>query len=331
MRVTILFLICPLAISAINILLTNDEGWAEKNIRTFYDALTSSGHSVIISAPAEDRSASGKLPYLVRYKLIILPSIIGSRDVAPRRVSSGCEFGSCPPGSPPTGFNSSEPRLHYVNSYPVTSVKHGINTVAQVIFGGNPELVISGPNIGKNVGSFPIKFSGTVGAAVYAAKEAGIPAIAFSGRSGDKVAWNADTPEYSKIYAKLATAVTNALIEGGKPYLPPGVFLNVNFPLVSDERAHKCNYSFAFVLSRIHDPWLYEPKDITPCGAKHTPHLPYEKVVIKDGCFVSISVGDVKTKKDSTMANQAGVYNKFGLVWTCFPHEGSDGWLGVWP
>ena len=326
MRAAVLFLVCPLAVSAINILLTNDEGWAGKNIRTFYDALTSSGHSVIISAPAEDRSASGKLSYLGCYKLINLPSTTGSRDVEPRRVSSGCEFGSCPRGSPPTGWNSSNPRLHYVNSYPVTAVKYGINTVAQTIFGGDPELVVSGPNVGKNVGSFPIKFSGTVGAAAYAAKEFGIPAIAFSGRSGEKIAWNADTPEYSETYAGIATAITNALIQGGKPYLPPGVFLNVNFPRYDDERSRKCNYQFNATLTRIHDPWLYEPKDITPCGAKHTPHLPYEKVVIQDGCWVPISVGDAETKSDSSKANQAEVNNKLRSILQCYPHEGSDGW-----
>lgn len=49
----------PLATHAINILSSNDDGWAELNIRTLYDALTAADHSVVISAPAENESGSG--------------------------------------------------------------------------------------------------------------------------------------------------------------------------------------------------------------------------------------------------------------------------------
>jgi 5'/3'-nucleotidase SurE len=49
----------PLASQAINIVSSNDDGWAEVNIRSLYSALTAADHSVIISAPAEDESGTG--------------------------------------------------------------------------------------------------------------------------------------------------------------------------------------------------------------------------------------------------------------------------------
>ena len=54
---------------AANVILSNDDGWAEINIRQFYEALTSAGNSVVISAPAENESGSGKtyiyIPFLL--------------------------------------------------------------------------------------------------------------------------------------------------------------------------------------------------------------------------------------------------------------------------
>ncbi|KAJ5118214.1 Acid phosphatase precursor [Penicillium atrosanguineum] len=47
--------------SAINIISSNDDGWAEVNIRTLFQTLTDGGHSVVVSAPAEDESGTGQL------------------------------------------------------------------------------------------------------------------------------------------------------------------------------------------------------------------------------------------------------------------------------
>lgn len=67
--------------------------------------------------------------------------------------------------------------------------------------------------------------SGTVGATTYAAHNAGIPAIAFSGATGSQTAWNASAsyPHYSQVYADLALNLTNHLIASGTPYLPKDV------------------------------------------------------------------------------------------------------------
>lgn len=50
---------------AAKIISSNDDGWAEVNIRAFYDTLTSDGHSVVVSAPAENQSGTGQLEELV--------------------------------------------------------------------------------------------------------------------------------------------------------------------------------------------------------------------------------------------------------------------------
>lgn len=49
----------PLA-QAANIIMSNDDGWAEINIRTFYSALIAGGENkAVISGPAENKSGSG--------------------------------------------------------------------------------------------------------------------------------------------------------------------------------------------------------------------------------------------------------------------------------
>ena len=50
----------PLA-QGIRIVQSNDDGWAETNIRTFFDTLNAAGHQVILSGPAENQSGTGAL------------------------------------------------------------------------------------------------------------------------------------------------------------------------------------------------------------------------------------------------------------------------------
>jgi len=49
----------PAVAHAVSIISSNDDGWAEMNIRTLHNALTNAGHEVVISAPAENKSGSG--------------------------------------------------------------------------------------------------------------------------------------------------------------------------------------------------------------------------------------------------------------------------------
>jgi 5'/3'-nucleotidase SurE len=60
-------LLAPLTVQAVNVILSNDDGWAEKNIRVLYDSLTASGQNVVISAPADNKSGTGTVPLTTRY------------------------------------------------------------------------------------------------------------------------------------------------------------------------------------------------------------------------------------------------------------------------
>ena len=64
------------------------------NLRATYNALLDAGYDAIVSAPAENQSGTG------------------SKDAEPEEVEDGCQFQSCPAGSPPTGNNASDTRLN---------------------------------------------------------------------------------------------------------------------------------------------------------------------------------------------------------------------------
>ena len=60
--------------------------------------------------------------------------------------------------------------MQYVNSYPVTAIRYGISTLAPKFFSGKPDIAVTGPNVGSNLG-LAVLVSGTVGAATEAVKE----------------------------------------------------------------------------------------------------------------------------------------------------------------
>jgi len=96
MRCTpLLLVVSPLLASAFNIVVSNDDGWAEQNVRSFVKALSDTGFSAVLSSPAENQSGAS------------------SSDSPPTTVGNGgCQYGSCPAGSPATGFNASNARLN---------------------------------------------------------------------------------------------------------------------------------------------------------------------------------------------------------------------------
>ncbi len=49
----------PVLARGTNVVLSNDDGWAETNIRVFHHALASARDSVVLSAPAENESGMG--------------------------------------------------------------------------------------------------------------------------------------------------------------------------------------------------------------------------------------------------------------------------------
>ncbi|KAF2655210.1 sure-like protein [Lophiostoma macrostomum CBS 122681] len=298
MRSCVFLSFVPLAL-AVRVILSNDDGWAENNVRTFFDVLDKAGYQVVLSAPVDNMSGTG------------------SSEATPRAVFEGCRYSSCPPDSPATGYNSSDPRLNYVNSYPVTSIKTGISKTAPALWGGAaPQLALTGPNVGHNMGSRRARKSGTIGAAVYATKIAKIPAIAFAGKSIISAAWDDPAPVSSKVYAELALNVTSTLVASGTPYLPVDTWLSVNFARVTSSKCNNTN-EFKYILTRIGSGY-HEAPDVKWCGSTR---LPTERRVkdSKSGCYVTISIGDANDKSTVDAARQAQVLPKLRSILSCLP------------
>lgn len=160
-----------------------------------------------------------------------------------------------------------------------------------------------------------VLLSGTVGAATEAALER-VPGIAFSGATGSQVAYTTATETYQAVYAALSANVTRTLVGSGKPYLPDGIWLNVNYPGVDDSTCASVD-AFSFVLSRINSASSSDPADVETCGSTR---LPTESsVVAQSGCFASISVGVASDKTDADADDQATVLAKLQSILSCLP------------
>ncbi|PPQ70361.1 LOW QUALITY PROTEIN: hypothetical protein CVT26_013795, partial [Gymnopilus dilepis] len=278
----VLFSIC----SATRIVLTNDDGWATAQIRAQYDMLWAAGYEVILSAPALDKSGTG------------------SSSTTPTPLTTPCEFDTCPVGSPAVGSDSFDPNINYVNAYPVDAARYGIQTLSPQIFGSSPDLVISGANIGANLG-LAVFFSGTIGAASEAVKE-GIPSVAFSGVSGSQVSYTtlttdptAESTVAATIYTELITKFISVLLSDPGPILPPGISLNVNFASITSCPSAS---SYKFVLTRILPTLL--STDVDTCGSRK---LPTETNAISQGCIATVSVFNANTKLDADSTVQAAI------------------------
>ncbi len=106
------------------------------------------------------------------------------------------------------------------------------------------DLVISGINIGPNMGT-DVFYSGTVAAA----REG-----AFNGVAG--IAFSLDCFDVSYNFT-YAASIAKKIIVSLKPYLKPGLLLNVNFPLQIPYKGIK----FTFLGERIYNEKLIENKD----------------------------------------------------------------------
>ncbi|TBU31194.1 sure-like protein [Dichomitus squalens] len=283
--------------AATNIVISNDDGWATAQIRQQYDVLTGAGHSVILSAPALNQSGKGSL------------------SKTPSPLTEPCEFDSCPAGSPATGSNATNSRLNYVNGYPVDAARFGIQTLAPQLHGAPPDFVVSGPNIGSNLG-LVVLFSGTVGAACEAARS-GIPAAAFSGVSGSQVSYTTLDSDprgastlAAQIYSNLTADFVQAVTSTPGAFLPPGVIANVNYAAID---SCPTSSSYKWVFSRL----VWDPlqTDAATCG---TQHLPSESSVVDAGCYASVSVISSSSKLDVNATLQSQVFDRLqSLPVTC--------------
>lgn len=138
--------------AALNIALTNDDGWNAPGIQTMKAALVAAGHTVTLAAPLTDQSGSSMALDLV--PLAVKKEAAGEYSVAL--------------WATPT-----------VSSKPANSAYVAIGIVQEG--GRSPDLLISGINSSANIGLSEL-LSGTVGAAAHAMKavlNGGVPAIAI--------------------------------------------------------------------------------------------------------------------------------------------------------
>ncbi|XP_006462460.1 hypothetical protein AGABI2DRAFT_193599 [Agaricus bisporus var. bisporus H97] len=293
-------LICGTA--AQKILLANDDGWATANIREEYKELVAAGFEVILSASPVDRSGTGR------------------STATPTPMNVTCEFNTCPIGSPAIGTDPNDPNIHYVHAFPADAVRFGIQDFAQARWGGNPDFVVAGVNIGRNLGS-TVFISGTDSAACEAAN-LGVPSFAFSGQSGRFVSYTTletDPNAQSTIDAKIYTALVRKFLSGylaghssdpSSRLVPAGTTVNINFSATNICNNNPDNFRFVATKSFSNTPG----GDTERCGSRQ---LPLEQTVSDAGCFVTISVINSTTETNSRAAEQKAVFDKADSLLTC--------------
>jgi 5'-nucleotidase len=174
----------------LRILLTNDDGIYFKGLVQLYEALRGAGHDVTVVAPESEQSAVGHA--------ITINDPLRVKKIA----RDGAFFG------------------YGVSGTPADCVKIGVREVMSQ----PPELILSGINLGANVG-INVLYSGTVSAATEGAI-LGIPAVAVSLDA-------LRHPDFS-----FAIQFTLGLIEqfAAGFRVSSGVALNVNVPALPQER-----------------------------------------------------------------------------------------------
>lgn len=175
----------------LSILLVNDDGWDADGITAAYDALRAAGHDVTLVAPSKNQSGSS------------MSTSSGSLEVTQPE-----------PGSP----------KYSVVGTPVDAVNVGLFGLLR---GREPDVVVSGPNHGANVGA-NVNYSGTVGAAT-AAAEAGVPAIAVSADVDG--AGVADFEDAAAVTVRLVEEFARSGFEG----VGRRAVINVNVPFQTPE------------------------------------------------------------------------------------------------
>ena len=206
---------------AMNILLSNDDGLTA-NVKALQSALQAAGHNVIVSVPCQNQSGKGAS---LNFLTPILP------------LSKACVGNAAAAGAAGVGAIAGISNAHYVDGTPIMALMYGLDILAPAQWGAAPDLVISGPNEGQNIGSIVIS-SGTVSNAQYALTR-GIAAIAVSA--------DVNTTKNDLLAAEVA-ALTVKLVDkldaraGKHGLLPRGMALNVNYPVFNAGDSEQLNW-----------------------------------------------------------------------------------------
>ncbi len=194
--------------SALNIALTNDDGWSTPGIQVMYQALVDAGHTVTLAAPLNGQSGSGT------------GINIGSLEITKQAEN---QFSVALPG----GVEGAEP-----------ATSGAVATqISADLTGQQPDLLISGINDGANLSAATIT-SGTVGAAVHSVGQVlgtgSVPAIAIS--TDERCDEDAGiTPECREVAEFLVDYIAHLeqrpnFRNGRSPFIQRQQALNINFP-----------------------------------------------------------------------------------------------------
>lgn len=208
--------------SALNILVNNDDSWGSANIRELYRVLRKSGHNAYMVAPANAQSGQGGRLGLSNSSTLTAPSL----------------YGLLPAGAPSVGHDADDDHIWYYDGTPAACTLVALDYVLPSFADFDvPDLLVSGPNFGDNVGTFAFTGSGTIGA-TYTAVERDIPGIAFSSPNAEQsyleIANETDSlpTQYAELSVGLVNRLAKATPKGGR-LLPYGYGLNVNYPLLN--------------------------------------------------------------------------------------------------
>jgi len=213
---------------ALNVALTNDDGWDAPGIQTLRAALVAEGHTVTLAGPAGNQSGSSAAIDLGLGNLLVTKEVEDGNPGGSDQYSVALAAGG--------------------GAEPATAGLIAISIAEQV--GGPVDLLISGTNAGANIGAFT-NVSGTVGAAIHGVSLVSgesIPSIAIStdepsplrNCGGDPDCIEESEAENLEQFERVAAWAAEfvALLET-KPgllkheagLLPTGVALNINHPI----------------------------------------------------------------------------------------------------
>lgn len=216
--------------SALNIVVTNDDSYWTANVQQLVVALKNAGHNVIVSVPCAGQSGKGgslgsyykNVP--VHSLTVDSNGVFGDGGVTGTATSSTDAYcvGNLEAEKATLTYSS------FIDATPIHGAIHGIYR-ANEKWGSNPDLLISGPNEGRNVG-FATQISGTLGA-THSAIVQNIPAIAVS--AGSTPSDTTDAKTYAQLVASKVVEIVadlEATRKSGQPLLPPKLGLSVNLP-----------------------------------------------------------------------------------------------------
>lgn len=220
-------------------------------------------------------------------------------------------------GAPSIGPDPNDSHIWYFNGTPSACVQVGLDYVLPRYANFSvPDLVLSGPNYGLNLGPFLYTLAGTLGA-TYTAVERGIPAIGYSGGYSVQTAYyhvnettKAGFKDPATIYGQLAAdlaqqLITNVAKNGGGRLLPFGYGINVNIPYITSFTNDSC-VAPPYVLTRMtggavvdkavfnETTGLFKYGDMVTEGTNTCINgdctLPGETDILASGCKSSVSV-----------------------------------------